>query len=152
MNAATPLVIGDSVLITSGYGMGAALADIRGGQAVERWRSRALQAHFSSPVYYKGHIYGTGDPGVLTCLDPKTGEALWREPGFEKGGMLVVDGLILALAGSNGDLVLARAVPTKYEELGRIRPLGGQSWTAPIVAQGRILVRNRNQLACLSFR
>lgn len=152
VNAATPLVIGDSVFIASGYGQGAALADIRGGEAVERWRSPALQAHFNSPVYHRGHIYGTGDPGVLTCLDPRTGRALWSAPGFEKGGMVLVDDLIIALAGSTGDLVLVRATPERYEELGRIRPLGGQSWTAPIVAQGRIIVRNRTTLACLSLR
>lgn len=152
VNAATPVVIGDSVFIASGYGKGCALVDVKGSEASIRWANKSIQAHFSSPIYFKGHIYGTGDPGVLVCLDPQTGKELWRQPGFEKGGIVGVDGVILALSGSNGDLAMVEMSPAGYKELGRVTPLGGQSWTAPIVAQGRAIVRNKSAIACLSLK
>ncbi|HSV73185.1 MAG TPA: PQQ-binding-like beta-propeller repeat protein [Chthonomonadales bacterium] len=152
VNAATPVVIGDSVFVTSGYGVGCALIDVRDGRASLRWRNREIQAHFSSPIYHNGHIYGTGDPGFLVCLNPNNGQVLWRQGGFEKGGILGVDGVILALNGSNGDLIMSALSPAGYREMGRITPLGGQSWTAPVLADGVLLVRNRQALAAIDLR
>ena len=42
--------------------------------------------------------------------------------------------------------------PKRYRELGRTKPLGGQSWTAPIVARGRLIVRNKSAIARLDLR
>ncbi len=47
---------------------------------------------------------------------------------------------------------MVNAVPTGYEELGQIKPLEGQSWTAPIVADGKLLVRNKQALVCLDLK
>jgi hypothetical protein len=151
-NAATPLVMGNSIFIATGYGHGCAMVDITPEGAKSRWENKEIQAHFSSPIFSGGYIYGTGDPGVLACLDPATGKALWRKEGFEKGGIAAVDGTILALDGAGGDLVMAAIAPDAYKELGRLTPLGGQSWTAPIVANGKLIVRNKTTLACYSLK
>jgi outer membrane protein assembly factor BamB len=152
INAATPIVIGNNVFVTSGYGHGCAMLDISNNVPTVRWQNTAIQAHFSSPIYYDGHIYGTGDPGRLTCLDRATGNVLWTQQGFEKGGIIAVDGEIIAFNGASGDLILVDLSPTAYHELGRFNPLGGQSWTAPIVAYGKLIVRNKTALACLDLR
>lgn len=152
VNAATPLVIGNSVFITSGYNTGCAMIDIKGMKASLRWKNAEMQAHFSSPVYVNNYIYGTGDPGQLMCLDPKSGRALWKQEGFEKGGIAVVDGTIIGFNGAGGDLIMASLSSSGYKELGRFNPLGGQSWTAPIVSNGKLIVRNTNTLACISLK
>ncbi|MHB9132474.1 MAG: PQQ-binding-like beta-propeller repeat protein [Armatimonadota bacterium] len=152
VNAAAPIVIGDNVFITSGYGRGCALFKITGGAANQVWENKEMQAHFSSPIYFNGYIFGTGDPGIMMCLDPKTGKTLWKQAGFEKGGIVAVDGTIIALAGNTGDLVMMNLTTEGYQELGRIKPLGGQSWTAPIAANGTLLVRNQNALLCLKLK
>ena len=63
---------------------------------------------------------------------------------------------VLAMIGVEGrgrtEVVMVNATPSGYQELGRIRPLGGQSWTAPIVAEGKLLIRNKQALACLDLR
>jgi hypothetical protein len=41
--------------------------------------------------------------------------------------------------------------PEGYQESGRITPLGGQSWTAPIVSGGKLFVRNKTGLVCLDL-
>jgi outer membrane protein assembly factor BamB len=152
VNASLPIVTGNSVFITSGYGIGCGRYEITPNGPVEKWRNKDIAAHFSSPVYYNGYIYSNSDPGNLVCMAPETGAVSWRQGGFEKGGLIIVDGVILALTGNGGDLVMAQADPTAYHELGRMTPLGGQSWTAPILADGRLIVRNTEAMACLDLR
>ena len=53
--------------------------------------------------------------------------------------------------GKTGDFALIKMTPESYQEVGRITPLGGQSWTAPIIANGKLLVRNTKALACLNL-
>ncbi len=150
VNAATPLVIGDKIFITSNYKHGCALVSVAGNKPAIVWESKELQCHFNSPILYDNHIYGISNE--LACLDPQTGKALWKQPGFEKGGLVIADGVIIAVDGKAGDVVMAEASPRAYRELGRIKPLGAQSWTAPIVADGKLIIRNKNTLACLALK
>lgn len=153
VNAATPIVTGDTVFITTGYGHGCALVKTAGENPSIIWQSKEIQAHFSSPILKDGYIYGNSDPGRLVCLDAKTGEAKWQAQGFEKGGIVAVDGTIIALVGNSGDLVMAEMSSARYKELSRMKaPLGGQSWTAPIVADGKLIIRNKATLACINLK
>jgi len=150
VNAATPLVIApNAVFITSNYARGCALIAVAGNNASIRWENKELQSHFNSPILYNNHIYGISND--MVCLDPQSGKALWRRAGFERGGLIIADGVIMALNGRDGDLVMVEASPTAYRELGRIKPLGGRSWTAPILAQGKLIIRNKSTLACLAL-
>ena len=117
-----------------------------------RWKNKAMQQHFNSAVLFQGMLYGTTDPGDLVCLDPETGKETWRHRGFEKGGIVAADGAIIGLSGNTGDLIMAELSPSEYKELGRMKPLGGQSWTAPIIADGKLLVRNNTSMACLQLK
>jgi len=145
VNAATPIVIGNKVFISSNYGHGCAMVTVTGSNASIDWQNQELQCHFNSPILYNGHIYAISND--LACIDPQTGKSLWRHPGFEKGGLVMADGLIIAVNGSAGDVVLAEAKTSAYRELGRFKPLGSQSWTAPIIANGKLILRNKNSLA-----
>ncbi len=149
VNAATPIVGAPYVFITSNYGVGCALIQVASGQATQAWMNKAIQSHFNSPIFYKGCLWGIS--GNLVCMDSRTGSVLWQQGGFEKGGLVGVDGFIIAVNGGDGDVVLCDAEPTGYRERGRIKPLGGQSWTAPIVADGKLIIRNTQALACLDL-
>lgn len=151
VNAATPLVDGDRIFIASGYGHGCAMVKVSGSSASIVWQNKSIQAHFSSSVLYQGKIYGIGDPGNLVCLNPSDGKVLWQQGGFEKGGLIMVYGHLMAFQGGDGALVLVKADPASYQEVGRFTPLGGQSWTAPIVAGGKLIVRNKTTLAAFSL-
>jgi outer membrane protein assembly factor BamB len=152
INAATPRVLGNNVFISSGYGRGCALLTITGGTARVAWENKAMQAHFNTPIVYKGHIIGTSNPGKLVCLDARTGKVVWQHRDFEKAGICTVDGTIIVLNGKKGDVTMVELNTRGYKELGRIKPLGDGSWTAPIVAQGKLIVRNEKEMVCLDIR
>ena len=65
---------------------------------------------------------------------------------------MIANNLIIAVNGSAGEVVLADAKPTAYRELGRFKPLGGQSWTAPIIADDKLVLRNKKFLAAFALK
>jgi outer membrane protein assembly factor BamB len=154
VNASQPIVQGNFVFITSGYGSGCGLVEITAEGPKPRWDNKEISAHFSSPIYFNDYIYSNSDAGggSLVCMSPQQGQVAWKQGGFEKGGLLIADGVIIACAGNTGDVIMAAADPAGYKELGRIKPLGGQSWTAPILSDGLLLVRNKQALVCISLK
>ena len=84
------------------------------------------------------------------CLSPQNGAPRGDSPALMKGGLVVVDDVIIAMTGDKGDVVMVNATAEGYQELGRIKPLGGQSWTAPIVSDGRLIIRNKAELRALT--
>ena len=87
---AQPVVLaGDRVFISSGYGIGCRLLQIKPGeenslQAALIWETRRLKAKFTNVVYHNGYIYGLDD-GVLVCLDlADTLFRFYRKGPFEK--------------------------------------------------------------------
>ncbi len=152
VNAAAPRVIGNNVFITSNYGRGCAMLSISGRSARIAWENTEMQSQFSTPVVHENHIFGTTNPGRLVCLDPKTGRVVWEKRGFERGGLCSVDGTLIVCDGKKGDVVMCELSTAGYRELGRIKPLGGQHWTAPIVAHKKLIVRNKEAIVCLDLR
>lgn len=156
INAASPVIADNAVFITTGcewaHGRGALICT--GGQKL--WENDAIKSQFSTPVYFGGHLYGTSGSanqgGELVCLDASSGKAAWRRHGFEAGALIAADGLLLVLHGKSGVLAMFELSPTACRELGSFTPLGGQSWTAPILAGEKLYVRNRQTLACFDLR
>jgi outer membrane protein assembly factor BamB len=152
VNAATPIVMGRDVFVTTDYSTGCGLVRVGPDGARVVWRNKEIRSHFSTGVLSGGYVYCTSVPGRLVCMDPLTGRVAWSRRGFERGGLCGVDRTIILCDGRTGDVVMIEMTPDAYRELGRIRPLGGQSWTAPVVADGKLLVRNREALVCLDLR
>jgi outer membrane protein assembly factor BamB len=101
-------------------------------------------------VAYQGFIYGL-DEGILTCLDEKTGQRHWREGRFSHGQLLLT-GDLLVILGEAGELALVEANPTAYRELGRIRAFEGKTWNSPALADGKVYLRNDEDMACYDLR
>jgi outer membrane protein assembly factor BamB len=153
VNAADPLPVGpDRVFISSGYNRGCGVVQVRGNQAELVWENKEIQAHFSCGIVVDGMVYSTGDPGYLVCLNPQNGRAVWKEKGFQKGGLVGVQGHMIVADGAGGELTVVEINPREYVAKGSIKPLGGQTWTAPIVADKKLIVRNTKELAVLDLR
>jgi outer membrane protein assembly factor BamB len=152
-NAATPIAVGDYVFISSNYGKGCALLKITatGGHLsiASVYETRYMRNHFSSSVLIGDYLYGFDDAN-LTCLELRTGEARWRERGFNKGSVLGVGDQLLVL-GEDGKLALAKATPDGWQRLASARPLSSKCWTVPVLAGGRLYLRDESKLLCLAL-
>ena len=148
------------MLITETYGPGAALLQVRPGGYKEVWsdakknaRDKSFLGHWATPIYRDGHIYGSNE-GQLTCLDFKTGTVKWedRKPG--KGSIAVADGQVY-YRNEGGPVVLADATPAGYTERGRFTPpdrSGKPAWPHPILANGKLLIRDQQNLYCYDVK
>jgi outer membrane protein assembly factor BamB len=153
-NVATPIVAGDRLFISSGYGRGCALFSVSAAGLGVVYENTSLAAECATGVLYKDHLYAVsgeqGQPGTLKCLEFATGKVKWEYGGFIVGGGIVIaDGKILHLTDA-GELVVAAAAPDAYRELARAKVLGKSCWTMPVLANGRIYCRNsKGDLVCL---
>jgi len=152
VNAANPVFVPPHfIFITSGYNKGCAMIRIDQKPPQTCWHNKEVSAHFSSPTLYKDHLYASSDPGFLVCLNPHDGSLKWKQRILEKGGFIIADEVIIALHGGNGLLTMAKADSAAYTELGSFVPLGGQSWTTPILAGKNLIIRNKQFLACIDL-
>lgn len=151
INAATPIVQGDEVFISSGYNFGCALLKVTPTGAKELWRNKNMRNHVNSCVYVNGFIYGY-DESELRCLEWKTGEVKWRTTGYGKGALQCA-GDKLILYGQKGKLGLAECRPEAFKELCSFQALtGNDTWANPVLANGIIYVRSLEKLAALDVR
>jgi outer membrane protein assembly factor BamB len=150
INVSQPIIIDKNrFFMSSGYGKGAALVEVKGtGQnftATTVWENINMKNKFNSSVFYNGYIYGL-DEGILTCLDVNTGERKWKGGRYGYGQVLVASGNLIVTS-DTGDLALVKASPDAYTEISRFPALQGKTWNIPAIADGRLLVRNANEMA-----
>jgi outer membrane protein assembly factor BamB len=120
-----------------------------GGWQVEQvWHTQAISPYFNDLVIYDNHLYGF-DSAFLVCVNLDTGKRTWRERGYGSGQVLLLDeqGVLLVLA-ETGEVALVAAQPSGRNELARIPALEGKTWNHPVVAHGRLFVRNDQGMAC----
>ncbi len=151
-----PLVLpGDRVFVSSsedsfGGLMLRVVGEGEGFRAEELWSQRLMRNHFNSSVAVGGHLYGF-DNGTLRCLDAASGERRWAKRGFGKGS-LVAAGELLFVLGDGGTVALVRADPAVYREQGRMQLTTGRAWTEPSLANGRLLVRDFDEIVAVDLR
>ena len=154
INAATPIFIPPNrIFMSSGYDIGAAVVQIKeiDGKLVATtvWKSRVMKNHFSSSIYQNGYLYGF-DNAVLKCINAETGREQWITRGFGRGTLIYADGCLIIL-GENGNLALAKATPTEYEQLAETQLLKGRCWTLPTLSGGKLYLRNMEELVCVDL-
>lgn len=151
VNAATPIVYGDNIFVSSGYNVGGGVFQFDGKALKQIWKNKNMRNHFNSCVLWNDYLYGV-DEDQLRCLDFQTGAVKWTKRGLGKGSLMVADGKLIVL-GEKGDLVIADAIPDKYSELANAKVLGGLCWTVPVLSNGKIFCRNHEgDLVCLDVR
>lgn len=148
VNAATPIFIApDKVFISSGYNVGAAVLQIKGNQVSEVWRSQVMRNHWASPVLLGNFLYGF-DEATLKCINVNTQEDKWAKRGLGKGALLYADNHLIVLS-ERGKLLLVEAKPDEYIEKASAQVLRGRCWTVPTLANGKLFVKNQEEIICL---
>lgn len=155
INAAQPLLLGDDrVFLSASYGQGAAVFEVAsaGGSFTTRtiWQNQRMKNKFTSSVLHEGHIYGL-DESILACIDAATGDVRWKAGRYGYGQLLIAGDRLIVLT-EDGDIVQVRATPERHEELQSFRGIAGKTWNHPVIAGGRLLVRNLREMAAFDIR
>lgn len=167
VNAANPVVVGDKVLVSECYGVGASLLKVKPGGFDVVWldgrkRDRSLMTHWNTPIHVDGYVYASSgrhtQEAELRCVELETGKVQWAEPRLTRAQLLYVDGHFVCL-GEDGALRLIKVNPAKYEEVGKLvlRGASGEpllkypAWAAPVLSHGLLYVRGKDRLVCLEL-
>ncbi len=157
-SAISPVVSGDIVYCSAGYGTGSGAAKITeaGGQftATEIWRVTGMKLcnHWSTPVCQNGYLYGMYSfkefaKGPLKCVELATGKEMWSRPGFGQGNCILAGDQLVALSDS-GEVVVIQPNPQAYTEVARVHALAGKCWSTPVISDGHLFVRSTKEGAC----
>jgi outer membrane protein assembly factor BamB len=173
---ATPRQEGDLLFVTSFYAgpMMLKLDTAKPGAAI-LWRAQlkktrdrdGLHAVNTTPFFTDGYLYGVCGAGELRCLDAKTNKQSWetfaattgKKPGFCATAFLIRHADRFFLFNDQGDLIIARLTPQKYEEIDRahfLEPTGlafGRKvvWSHPAFAGRCMFARNDKEVICVSL-
>jgi outer membrane protein assembly factor BamB len=154
------------IYATSGYGAGCDLIKLKpDGQKVEAeqvYANKNMTNHHGGVVLLGDHIYGYSDKErAWICQDFKTGEIVWTEgKKLGKGSLTCADGHLYCYSENDGTLVMIAASPNGWSESGRfkipretrIRRPSGKIWTHPVIANGRLYLRDQDLLFCFDVR
>jgi outer membrane protein assembly factor BamB len=118
----------------------------------EIWKTKAISPYFNDMVIYDNHLYGF-DGAFLVCVSLERGQRSWKERGYGAGQVLLLDdqGVLLVLT-ETGDVALVKAQPSELNELARIPALEGKTWNHPVIAHGRLYIRNDHWMACYKLK
>jgi len=115
----------------------------------ELWRSNIISRTYAIPVYHEGYIYGFKSQ-YLACIDPATGEPVWRSRPPGGRGLILLDGHLLII-GNDGRLVAVEATHEAYREKASIALFDQGSYTPVSYAAGYLFARNLKEMARVSI-
>ena len=154
-HACTPVIGPDSVVVAS-TSIGTQKFNITkagmGVAAAQAWENKQCKTILGTPTLLGKYLFTIGptDHTDLECLDFATGKQIWAQPGFgDYASLTTVNDKILAL-NSTGELILIKADPTSYVELGRVQ-LCAKTWASPAYSDGKIYVKDEGHLTAIAL-
>lgn len=158
-NASTPIIMGDKLFISTGYGRGCALFQWKNDQLLKLYENKVLSTHMNHAILKDGYLYGF-DGNVhmagkkdFVCMEFLSGKEKWRTT--DRGlmvGSLIVAGNRMIILGQRGELVFAKINSSRFDELNRDQAIGGKCWTMPVFSKGLLYLRNaRGDLFCINL-
>lgn len=158
----TPIYRGGNVYVTSGYGAGCMLVSVnKDNVATKVYDNKTMKNHHGGVILVGDHIYGYSDGPGWTCQDMMTGEMVWNEKRrLGKGAVAYADGQLYCIDEKTGTCVLADATVDGWEEHGRFtltpqtqqRATKGKVWTHPVVANGKLYLRDQEIVICYDIK
>ena len=119
--------------------------------AKEKWTTKDLKPYFNDFVQLGECLYGF-DNDILVCIDLATGKKKWKKGRYGNGQALLIgdSGQLLVLS-EEGEAILTEVSPQGLTERCKFKALNGKTWNHPVIAGGKLLVRNAEEMACFDL-
>jgi outer membrane protein assembly factor BamB len=150
-NCCSPIIDGNLIYASSGYGVGGGLAKVTLSGSVqvaeEVYFGKKLACHHGGIVKVGDYMYSCSS-GTVICMEFATGDIKWQARGAGKGAICYADGMLYML-GEGHNVALAEATPESYNEAGKfkIESHGRPAWAHPIVTGGKLYIRDQESLS-----
>ncbi|HEY7115405.1 MAG TPA: PQQ-binding-like beta-propeller repeat protein [Tepidisphaeraceae bacterium] len=156
INSADPVYHDGKLFASSAYNFGCAVIDVAQDRGTIVWKSRELRNHYNPSVLHDGCLFGFDGNNIsgqgLKCLDFATGDVKWTADKPDWGNLIVAGDRLIILT-QTGQLIIALASAEKYEQLASAQVLAPACWTAPVLCDGRLYLRNlKGDLVALDLR
>ncbi len=157
----SPIVAGEKVYVTSGYGAGSKLLDLSSGEPEQVFISKAMCNQHGGIVLHDGHVYGcSSESKGFVCQDFETGKLLWNEKKkIKKGAIVYADNRFYFVEERSGDVILIEANAEGFTERGRFtlspqteqRKRDGRIWVHPVICNGKLYLRDQELIHCYNI-
>jgi len=158
------------VLITGGYNAGAAMIKVEkkadGNYSVtELYKNIDFGTHTQPPILFNGHFYAQYTTNErrdgLVCMS-MDGQVKWktgRTPAFDKGGMILADGLLICTDGGT-KLYLVEPDPLAFKAIAtsdllkaesQDQRFSAQNWAPLAISTGKLFIRDQRRLMCVKI-
>jgi outer membrane protein assembly factor BamB len=160
----TPIVHDNMVFFTTGYGAGCELFKLSSKDglttAEKVYTQNKLMVNQHGGVIRIGdHVYGyTDSGGRWICMEYKEAatDPVWQNKTLDKGSLTFADGHFYCYGQGKGVCALVEASPKGWTETGRFEipekskfeRRSGQIWAHPVVANGKLYLRDHEMLFC----
>ena len=156
VNAATPIVVGNRIFVSAEYGPGAGVLQFDGSKLADMWLSdEVLSNHYATSVLHDGRLYGFHGRQefgpVFRAVDLQSGKVLWSTGRFGAGSVTLA-GNRLVIVRESGELVLAVASPTSFQQVAAAQILPETVRAYPALADGILYLRNDDTLVAVDLR
>jgi outer membrane protein assembly factor BamB len=155
----TPIVKDNLVFVTSGYGIGCNLMKVEGSStaltAEQTYANTDMKVHHGGVICLGDYVYGSSDPGILTCMSIKDGKVVWKDRSVGKGSLAYADGRLYLRAEGSGNVALVEASPDGYKEHGQLKQPDRSrksAWPHPVIAGGKLYIRDQEVLLCYDIK
>ena len=151
-----PAIVGATdFLVGTGFGNGTKRVRVtRQGETwttQELWHSTAFKPYYNDFVIHGNSLYGF-DSTFFVCVGLDDGKVKWKARGYGNGEVVLLadQGLLIVLT-EQGEVVLVEANDSKHVVLGRIAGITGKTWNHPVVAHGKLFIRNGEEAAAFEL-
>ncbi len=152
-NSSTPVVDGQNVIV-AGQGKGTSSYKIEKTNDefsfIKNWDNPEYGTSFNTPVLKDGYLYGhEARLGKVYCLDAENGKTAWTDSTAHNRFAAMVDlGDVLLSLPATGKLFIFEPNPEEYSEIAKYKISDSEVYAHPVVAGGKIYVKNETMLIC----
>ena len=118
------------------------------------YHAQKLPIHVGGAVLIGDYLYGT-TRSAMQCVKFETGEVMWNDRSVGAATVAYADRR-LYVVGDKGEIALVDPTPETYREISRLTPPGREdgpvSWTYPVIANGRMYIRNVDRMWCYDVK